>query len=402
MPGDFQQGHKMKNHFFLLSLLTLSPLVHAEPIGDKNSPVFFRNITGSNMIMNYNELPMNGKLADDRLGWSETYWPSNKGGIAFRWNHPNPQPFRYKFIPKEDLMKMSQEELSQLSPAELYDISQGDYNYTITKTAFSLYNYRDLWWEGICHGWSMAASHYPEPDQVVVTNPDGIKVPFGASDVKGLLAMHDAYNFHDNTYAFVGGRCKVPGKVHGEGDSRDPYTAFPPEDQANLPECRDVNAGSFHIVLSNMIGIHGMGFVADIDRFNDVWNQPVTSYTSIVDKEEPLLLEHHALGVSKRIRVKTKMTYGEELKFFTTELAASGAINFVSKSPVTGTPHQEFRFKNYEYILELNEQGMIIGGDWISETRPDFMWIYGRAKAFKDTPMPLSGLSKIYHPVKRR
>ena len=29
----------------------------------------------------------------------------------------------------------------------------------------------------------------------------------------------------------------------------------------------------------------------------------------------------------------------------------------------------------YDYKLELNSKGEIIGGDWISEGRPDFIWL---------------------------
>lgn len=278
----------------------------------------------------------------------------------------------------------------------------GDYNFSLTKRVLGLVSPRDTWWEGICHGWAQAAINYPEPDQVTVTNPDGIKVPFGSSDVKALLAFHEAYNFRGgNSWAFLGKRCKVAGKVPGEGDDRDSYTEFPAPEFRNSDDCRDVNAGAFHVVITNMIGIHGAGFVADIDRFNDVWNQPVTAYNTSYDKDEEVRPEDRAFGIARRIRVRTRMTYGEELKFYTPELAATGIQNFVSKLPVTGTIHQEFRHKDYEYIVELNDRGDVIGGEWVSETRPDFLWHYSRAKKFKNSPMPVSGLEKIYRPVKR-
>jgi len=343
-------------------------------------------------------LPIRGEILDNRYGWSETYWPSHLGGIAYRWNHPDPNPFRYQFKTKNELLKMSLDEIAQLSPSELYDVAQGDYAYSLTRKTFSMVSTRDLWWEGICHGWEMAATNYPEPAKVLVTNPDGIKVPFGSSDVKGLLAMHDAYNY-GGAFSFTGRRCRVNGKVPGEAGSRDRNTDFPSIEEANTPDCKDVNAGAFHVVLTNMIGIHGLGFVADIDRFNDVWNQPVTSYQTEILSEESISSEESINGVQRKIRVKTKMIYGEELKFFTPELAATGVLNFVSKNPVTGTPHQEFRSKDYEYFLEINSDGKIIGGSWISETRPDFLWLYQRSRSFRNAPIPLGGLAKIYRPI---
>jgi hypothetical protein len=385
----------------LLALATLAPqLAFAERFEEGNSPVFFKKLAGTEMITNFKQLPTNGEQLDDRYGWSETYWPSNVGGIAYRWNHPNPEPFKYKFNSKEELKRMGMQELAQLSPAEMYDVAMGDYNYTLTRKMLGRYSPRDLWWEGICHGWSQAATNYPEPAKVLVTNPDGIKVPFGSSDVKALLAMHEASNF-GGAYSFTGRRCKVNGKVPGEGDNRDRNTNPPSEEEANSPDCKDVNAGAFHVVLTNMLGIHGRGFVADIDRFNDVWNQPVTSYETTIVGEEAISESDRAGGVARKVRVHTKMTYGEELKFYTPQLAAEGKKNFVSKSPVTGTVHQEFRFKPYEYYVEIDAAGKVIGGSWISETRPDFLWMFQRSTTFKNSPIPLGGLGKIYSPIRR-
>lgn len=388
--------------FLLLAFLISSiPPSFAELYDGPNHPNNFRRLMGTNLVLDFDALPISGKLSDDRLGWSEAYWPSNKGGIAYRWNHPNPTPFKFKLHTREELQKMSREELDQLSPSELYDIANNDYNYTLTRRALSLYNPRDLWWEGICHGWAQAATHYPEPKPVVVRNNAGIQVPFGSSDVKALLAMHEAYNYKGEEFGFVGKRCRVNGKVEGEGGSRDTHPNPPASEEAESADCRDVNAGSFHVVTTNMIGILGKGFVADVDRFNDVWNQPVTNYSSQILGDEPVDAVHSAQGIARRIRVKTKFVYGEELMFYSPEAAARGAKNFVSKKPVTLTPHQEYRHKDYEYIVELNANGRVIGGEWITETRPDFIWNYKHPKTFKNSPIPLAALRFIYQPLRR-
>lgn len=384
----------------LIALCVLfSTLVHAERWDDNNHPNHFNKVTGTPIISSYALLPLVGKLDDERLGWSETYWPANKGGIAFRWNHPDPMPFNYDFITKEELKKMSLPQLEQLSPAELYDIAQGDYTYSLTRKTLSQFTPQDLWWEGICHGWSLAAANYPEPAKVVVRNPDGIRVPFGSSDVKGLLAMHDAYN-SQGIYTHIGGRCSALGKVPGEGSSRDANINMPLEELAEALDCRDVNAGSFHIVMANMIGIQSKSLVADVDRFNDVWNQPVVSYAASFKEELPVAEAHYMYGVARRLRMEMIMTYGEELQFSNQAAITRGEDNFVSKLPVTGTTHQEFRSKTYEYILELDSMDHIIGGEWISVTRPDFLWTKKRDRAFHNKPMPLGGLGKIYQPVR--
>ncbi|HXH76201.1 MAG TPA: hypothetical protein VNJ08_14620 [Bacteriovoracaceae bacterium] len=385
-------------------MVSVMPTAFAELYDSPNHPSNFRRLMGTSLVLDFAGLPLTGKIADDRTGWSETYWPSNKGGIAYRWNSPDPQPFKYKLNTLEDLKKMSPNELATLSPAELYDIANDDYNYTLTKYVFSRFKPNDLWWEGICHGWAQAATHYPEPAPVKVVNQSGISLVFGSSDVKGLLAMHEAYNFKSEkpyVFGFVGKRCRVGGKVPGEGDNRDRNTNPPAEEQAESPDCRDVNAGSFHVVLANMIGIMGKGFVADIDRYNDVWNQPIVAYTSEVVGEEAVDGVQRSVGIERRVRIKTVFHFGEELKYYTPELYAEGHRNFVSKLPVTNTIHQKVLVKNYEYIIEMNAAGKIIGGEWISITRPDFMWNYSKSKHFQNSPVPLANLGKIYRPVRR-
>src|SRR5690606_680961 len=220
-----------------------------------NNPNYFNGIAKNKMEMSFSKLPLESILKDDRLGWSDSYWPSYRGGIAHRWNNPNPEPFKHKLHTHAEILKMSEEELSRLSPAELYDIAMGDYRFTLTKKVLKTYSPKDLWWEGICHGWSQAASNYPEPDKTVVINKDGVKVPFGSSDVKGLLSMHDSFN-SKGLYVRVGARCGAVGKVAGEESEGDAVQTPPSAKDANRSECQDVNAGAFHIVLASMIGIN--------------------------------------------------------------------------------------------------------------------------------------------------
>jgi hypothetical protein len=364
-----------------------------------NDPNYFNAVAKNKMNPVFAELPLAATLKDDRFGWSESYWPSMLGGIAYRWNHPDPQPFKYKLHTKSEVLNMSQAQLGELSPAELYDLAMGDYKYSLTKKVLNLYNPQKLWWEGICHGWALAASNYPEPDKVVVTNKDGIKIPLGASDVKGLLSMHDSYN-SKGMYARVGARCAVRGKVPGEENPEDGIVPVPSKKDADRPECSDVNAGAFHIVIASMIGINSQGFVADVDRFNDVWNQPITGYESTVVGDVPVKSLDVKEGVDRKIQVKTVMTYGEELEFYSDESAAEGHVGFVSKDPVTSTPAQTFKQRNFEYILELDRSGNIIGGEWLSESRPDMLWMKVKDPSFRDGRLPLAGLNKIYKPVK--
>lgn len=382
------------------AVVLLSCTAHAAKWDKSNNPNYFSVIAGGKMRMELSSLPLVSTLKDDRFGWSDTFWPSNLGGIAYRWNAANPMPFKYKFFSKEEIKNMTQTQLSELSPAELYDISQADYKYTLTKKVLKIYSEKDLWWEGICHGWSQAASNYPEPDKTVVTNKDGIKVPFGSSDVKGLLSMHDAFN-SKGIYARIGDRCGVVGKVPGEAFPEDGDVTMPRPADANRPECADVNAGAFHVVLANMIGVYSKGFVADVDRFNDVWNQPVVGYESTLHEEHPVTAAEFKSGIAKKIRVVTNMSYGDELEFYSEEAAREGVLGFVSKEPVSGTDAQVVTTRKYEYILELDSFDNIVGGTWISDARPDMLWMKLKDTKFLNGRFPLAGLNTIYKPVTR-
>lgn len=389
----------MKMMIALAGLSVLS-LAHAERWNSANNPLNFSAVSKNKLSFAFESLPLKANLLDDRFGWSDTYWPSNLGGIAYRWNHANPEPFTFKLHTKDELLLMTPHEVGMLSPAELYDIAVGDYNYSLTKKVLRTYSPDDLWWEGICHGWAQAAANYPEPSKVEITNQDGIIVPFGSSDVKGLLSMHDAFN-SKGRYVRIGERCKAPGKVKGEESPEDGVVPQVSLRAANSDECRDVNAGAFHVVLTNMIGINSQGFVAEVDRYNDVWNQPVTSYTSEILGDVELTAKDQKSGVSRKLKVATTMTYGEELVWKSQEEEEKGTLGFVSKDPVTGTPAQTFMSKNYEYVLELDAQGNIIGGEWLTETRPDMLWHKVRDVKFINGKFPLEGLNKIYVPVTR-
>jgi hypothetical protein len=388
------------SRFLLLLILSVASNSYAAKWNKSNNPHYFDAVAKNKIQTFLAKLPLKGELKDDRYGWSETYWPSHLGGIAYRWNHPHPNPFNYKLHSKEELLRMNQDELAELSPAELYDIAMGDYKYRLTRKVLKLYSPKDLWWEGICHGWALAAANYPEPSKRVVINKDGISVPFGSSDVKALISMHDAYN-SKGFYVRVGDRCGINGKVPGEESPEDGEVSYPDEQEANRSECQDVNAGAFHVVLSSMIGVNSQSFVADIDRFNDVWNQPVTGFESKIIGQERLTPLDFQNGVTNKFRIKTKMIFGEELEFYTPEKAREGILGFVSKEPVTGTKAQTFEERNYEYILEVDSSGEIVGGEWVSLTRPDMLWLKAKDVKFRNGKLPLAGLNRIYRPIQR-
>jgi hypothetical protein len=331
---------------------------------------------GENVEYHLDQLPMSGSLdLDDGLGWSGSYWPSEKGGIAHRWNHPTPNNFKYKTNSLETLKLMSQEQINQLSPAEKYDIYMGQYNYpTVSRVLRTTKKSAKRDWAGICHGWALASLFLIEPEPVTMTNADGITIGFGSSDVKGLISHYYAYGFNGKGRQ-IGKRCF--GRWNPKGD------------------CNGVHPASFHIALTNMIGIQKRGFVADVDRYKEVWNQPVVAYDYQITETVPTTRRDRKYGVAKKVFVEMKMTYADELQ------RVPGAPDdeyedWHTWDPVFGTKHNEKTTKTYEYTLELNKNGKIIGGTWWSADRPDFLWFKTPDNVFKNR---YKGLLDIYKPL---
>jgi hypothetical protein len=135
-----------------------------------------------NYEYNVNKLPMAAKL--DVMPWSNTYWPTFQGSINYRWNSPSKSGFGYYTHPKEELMTMTIAQLSELSPAEKYDIFMGHYDYPLHQEVMSYGNPRAPEWNGMCDGWSMSALQFAEPAPVTKPNPDGILVPHAAISIQ--------------------------------------------------------------------------------------------------------------------------------------------------------------------------------------------------------------------------
>ena len=92
-------------------------------------------------------------------------------------------------------------------------------------------------WHGICHGWAAAATREKKPgDTARVTLADGRSVDFYNGDLQALISRSYA-DFGRLDYTFIGGRCDAATvRVDRQGRVIDPV-------------CRDVNPGTFHLVL---------------------------------------------------------------------------------------------------------------------------------------------------------
>jgi hypothetical protein len=338
----------------LTILFALSPAALATPWDPSNDPSRF----GGPYEMRMEALPLHGSSDPTRIPWSETYWPSNEGSINIRWNAAGRPGFGLKSPTLEELKLMGPAAIAQLSPTEKFDIYRGSYDYPLKKLVASTdARPRAPDWAGICDGWSVAAIEYREPRAVTRVNPDGIVIPFGASDVKGLLS-------------YTAARQKLDSIVIGR------YCPF--GIRLGFPNCRDLNPGSYHVILANELGIKRQAFPADIEPGREIWNQPVIGY------EFEILGSAVSTDAPKALHIRAKLHYVDELEH-------------PRFDPVTGTAEWRSDVQVSEYILELDSQSRITGGDWLTKYRhPDVFWRPTRPIQFTGE---FERLLEIYEPV---
>lgn len=306
--------------------------------------------------VNSSALPLTGKVSDSTKYWSSDFWSKKKGGINYRWNASRPSGFKLKSPSKEQAATMSIAELSTLAATEKLDLYSGNYDYPLKREIAKYATPRAPSWEGICNGWSEASMHHSEPLPVTLKNPDGISIPFGSSDIKALLSWYYFRKSADG-YHRIGSRCRNK------------------EDNCK----NDLNAGAFHLVLGNRVGINGESFIADLDRGEEVWNHTAYSYKSTIVQSGIRPRRSSARGTVRMMRVRTEVDYTFVLKKNSWE-------------PVLGTENQKFQTRKYEYYLDMDADNNVIGGDWISKERPDFLWISEKTPEFTGIMAKLADL----------
>jgi hypothetical protein len=306
-----------------------------EPVKEtyESSPIAEEIILDSKMSLNFALLPLKGEVKKDKKLWSGDGWRLNRGAINYRWNAKEKLGMNYASPTAREIATYPSELLNTLSPSEKYDIYMGRYDYPLKNEVDWLARSGKMEWEGLCHGWAGASMNHPEPGPVTVTNPDGIEVQFGSSDIKALL-----------TYAYSK---MIIRPEESTGKRCEYYSLLDDEDLCD----DDVTALTFHAVLANKIGLRGQSFIADMDRYKEVWNHPVVSYESTI-----LSTTNFAKG--RRVLIETKITY----------------IDIMEKNSWEKLNTQMFSYMTVKYELSMDGRGNMVSSRWISRDRPDFLW----------------------------
>lgn len=283
---------------------------------------------------------MDAELSREEKFWSGYDWPMNQEGINNRWN-----TFWREWIPapnKEQLITMSIEDKSILSPAEKFDLLNARYDYPFKKEVESKTSPTLEYWRDISDGWSVASIFHKEPRPKVLLNPDGIEIPFGSTDIKALISYYYS-KIQNKNIIMVGQKCGTP----------DPNTID--------PHCEnDLDAGNFHLYLGNKIGLEKRAFIIDLEKFYEEKYRPVIGYkTDVMNAKEPDTSSIE--GTVKVLSIRTTLYFIEK-------------ANEYSWDTVLETPKQVRGNREYIYDLFLNNSDEIIGGQWKSSDRPDFLF----------------------------
>ena len=303
----------------------------------RNDPRGFR----ASLDYEFEALPLEGRT--NNTPWTASYWPYYQDGINHRWQKNKPMT--------------ADAQWRGLSPAEKYDIAFNDWTPAEGFTDLAPFNpqtcefdaaYYDglgpaatwthqnkgiapmtngvdddedgvadadecaqnqdaeradfdrieTWW-GICHAWAPAALVEDEPLAPVTRNG----VTFDVSDQKGLIMQQ-----WDRASAYmVGGRCNED-ELERDDTGR-----------VTVDECRDLNAGSWHVIVTNFIGLNRKGIVIERTTNYEVWNQPLFGY-KITEQRE--ISQQEALTL---LNLETEVVTGEETGEFVHEVEEGSA-----------------------------------------------------------------------------
>ena len=344
--------------------------------------------------LNYriSELPMSGRAG--QTTWAASYWPTLQGSTNYRWQGESTlSPLEKYDAAFNEWTPAAGEFLTSvpgdcgpdaptqygayrdwLGPAArwqsgaqgrdvMYNGRDDDDDMKVDECDYDDHDGIQSWW-GLCHAWAPAAILEPEPLHAVEMNGQRFEV----SDIKALILT--VYDGTDSL--FLGGRCNAR---EFERDDNHRIT---------MDECRDVNAGAWHVVVSNFLGLNQRAFVEDRTAGFEVWNQPLIGYnvTELNERTEAEALS--ILGVTG-----DRYPFNDEAKHFyevkmTTDYLVEG---HQSTEPLGEEGY--VRHDNYHYILEVSADGKIIGGEWAGSSRdshPDFLWVPLRARAGRANP----------------
>lgn len=328
----------------------------------------------SQLEYRFDVLPLQGEAAN--IPWAGSYWPTYEDNINYQWAGASSDSPAKKYEKAfggtnvEDAVSRNHGIDSVTSAKVCRESSECDsfLGETCAKRRGKTEGRCIATWWGICHAWTPAAILLPEPKNPVVRNG----VTFQVQDLKALGSL-----VHNSTSTkFVSLRCnKHSSQPDGGGIRVDRWGRPIDADR----ECRDTNAGTYHVLLANYLGMMRQAFAEDRTNDYEVWNQPLRSF-KVVEKRDVTVQEANRLiGVTNDADAggyqfnanATRFVYvRSEVKY----IGESSAEEGYTAPRIDWYTHTD----RYEYVLELDAAGRVIGGEWVGASKkahPDFLWL---------------------------
>lgn len=365
--------------------------------------------------------------------WSGDYWATASGGLGNRYagcgGMGGAWDTNYEYIrthPSKVILNSGSEVwVNELSPAEKYDALVGDANETLTRMSWlDGKKYFDVHkdvpgWFGICHGWSPASFMLPRPvKSVKLLTPTKQTLTFFPCEIKALSSLLWARSKPETR--FIGGRCNTEKPAFDPATGRvvtinNPYVAAdygtdapPPEPGAPRPgdtevslstptwsedgtegreggrptesQCFDTNPGAWHLAVVNQIGVSKRGMIMDASFDYQVWNQPLLAYKYTYFNPQTLkqtekLAEATVSKAAFSSDIFKKYRSPKAVSFVGIMMRVTYMGENGNSQDHTDTPDNDSILTvDYYYDLEVDAAGKIIGGEWYSNSHPDFLW----------------------------
>ena len=304
-----------------------SPYLPTQPKSTEvqDSDAVYREIWGADPIKEFRLLPIQGTVNNPPR--SGHWYPTSEGGLN-----------------RTDVLIRYDKAFNNAEQTKIYQATNWE----------RVHRSSPIKWHGQCNGYAASSLRHREPlYDVAVVTPAGEELIFTRKDIKGLL-----------TGLYMGVRYRFLGGERCEDHPKDPLP--PPRRKA----CDDINPGLFHIVLTNWIGNRRQSVIFDRNADEQVWNFPVIGFSS---RARPISPAKATEAIGPPMLIYDKNPDARKLVYVETTVTYADAINNEEM-----LEHLEKTQAHYKYIIELDDNGYIIGGEWAYDSiteHPDFLWL---------------------------
>jgi hypothetical protein len=317
------------------------------------------------LITNINILPEASEIS--QFMTSNWHWPQSEGFILQRWAMQNPKKNHHRtYYRPIKYQALNNIDLGQLSPAEKMDLLLNNLKWEFTNNVrnkilkFNNLDYR------IALAFSESVLNFKDPLPTVFDTQIG-PLPLGSSDIKAILMANHLFNYSEN---------KILGKICKKDFLKISRKKIEPdqlEKIINSANCKGLNPGSFHLMLTNYLGTKDQGLSVDLSRDAKFKIRPVIGFVSKIDNRD---------------QIKNTVTFTTFIKYLSPTRPTWNAY-------IKGNR----KFMKFKYKLVLDDEDNIIGGEWISSQRPDFM-IIPKTIQLRDTFKSIGPRVEKIYPLK--